>query len=611
MQIKSQKGGMASIERRVHPKAIRNHGFLGLPFVRQHMMIDEKWTTTDIRDLYKSMAGCLDKHYRLKCIEKKHKTQNLQREYTNLRNQCREGRQILQGIQKTHNRQIIRNLLQENKGKQCLYQDMTTPEIIENLDQGTFVLRKERDRLTHRKSNLENTIKELKLKAAALEDRIKYHNIFELDEEKLSRDYEKKLVNSQIRLKAVKAINSAYKKILKILHHDEMFYEPILQSLSGDINDQRMFIEHILDLGRPAIEEFERLKGYFKQYDDKVKWESQTLIQEIANAAKLLNKKPTPVRPSKEDEFQLLISARERYTRTTYSMAKMNIELEKISDVIKQMQVAMLCSKATHLFPRIKGQIDNNYKLKKEIVCDSLGLAALETKGKFSDVLLGVIKNNLSQAEVERLDRITSLNDQIKKEELFEKSTIDAMKQSNNILVVLRVFLWNIYDILSHVHKSPRMKKIQYPNSYLKLPLLKFEMSNTYSSPPDTIADDNKELYRIIHRKLSRLITAYDQLTITGGKPHTISKNLNLEAYRDLYMNEYIAMMHDHQETNDVEIGDVKPKGLSSDADDDYDVEMRQGNYDTRNNLRPMGIYNREQMKAKSLRLVEEELRKD
>ncbi|XP_061396986.1 uncharacterized protein LOC133332619 [Musca vetustissima] len=585
-------------QQRVHPRAIRHHGLLGSGFVQQHMVCDDKWSTKDLRDEFKAMAGCLGKHHVFKTIEKHHQLQHIAKNVQHLRKQCRQGRQELLAIEKLKNRNIIRNLLQDNKEQECLYQDMPVHQVVENIDQRTFVLRKEQDRLRDRKNKLEKQLKELKLKASHLEDRIKFQNIFELQEEKLAKECEKKLSNSQIRLKAIKTINTTYRKVLQVLRHDEMFYDPILQSLCDDINDQRMFIEHILDVGKPALEKLKYLTDYSKEYNDKLRWETQSLIHDIANKHKLLNRsKPNPVERSKQDEATLLVEARARYARTTYSMSKLENELNAVSEVINGIKFATLCSTATEIFPRIKAQIEHNYKLKKEIVCDSLCQATLETKEKYCEVLQEVIKNNLSQAEIDRLDKIKDLNDKIKQQDAKEKDTVQAMKRNNDLFVVLRIFLWNIFDMLRHVYKTSRPKRIQYPNSYLKLPLLKFETMT--SCPPENMEEDINELFHMVRQKLTHLMNAFNQLSSGSTKRRfSIPKN-NLETHREVYMDDMVTMFQQYDEGAE---GDFIRNAKVKDASDDEIKETERN---------PKEIYSRQQMKAKSLHLVEENLKKD
>lgn len=72
----------------------------------------------------------------------------------------------------------------------------------------------------------------------------------------------KRIENSTIRLRTFQLLNNTYKKTLQILHSDCLFYEPILQSLEKDIEDQKTFITYIIHCASPAIRDKEKRKNY-------------------------------------------------------------------------------------------------------------------------------------------------------------------------------------------------------------------------------------------------------------------------------------------------------------------------------------------------------------
>lgn len=53
-----------------------------------------------------------------------------------------------------------------------------------------------------------------------------------------------------------------------------------------------------------------------------------------------------------------------------------------------------------------------------------------------------------------------------------------------------RLILWNLIDILKHVDRHPQVFSANYPNSYLKLPLFKFDMLNMYAKAPELYEED-------------------------------------------------------------------------------------------------------------------------
>lgn len=77
------------------------------------------------------------------------------------------------------------------------------------------------------------------------------------------------------------------------------------------------------------------------------------------------------------------------------------------------------------------------------------------------------------------------MQDLIKAEDDFEQETLAFMKNRADLFVLLRFTLWNLSDILRYVGKPTKIYHIKYPNSYLKLPLLKYEMFTMRAVPPE------------------------------------------------------------------------------------------------------------------------------
>lgn len=57
-------------------------------------------------------------------------------------------------------------------------------------------------------------------------------------------------------------------------------------------------------------------------------------------------------------------------------------------------------------------------------------------------------------------------------------------------VVFPRVNLWNLIDIVRAVDRQPRMFNLNYKSSYLKLPLLKFEMLDMKAAVPEFYQED-------------------------------------------------------------------------------------------------------------------------
>lgn len=137
-----------------------------------------------------------------------------------------------------------------------------------------------------------------------------------------------------------------------------------------------------------------------------------------------------------------------------------------------------------------------------------------------------VFSLRLAQPKPRRLSRIQELKDAIKEEDKEEEKMIAYIKNRADayvmlryattfyvycmslcILIVcypfLRYSLWNLNEILRHVDRPDKPSRIKYPNSYLRLPLLKFEMLTMRACPPENYEENSN--YMCFYIKLKEL----------------------------------------------------------------------------------------------------------
>ncbi|KAH8340750.1 cingulin-like protein 1 [Drosophila kikkawai] len=567
--------------RPVHPRPLRFHGFFGMSYVHQHVMVDDRWTPNSLTEQFKGMSDLLTRRLVFKNHESKANRQRYFRENKRLKLQCRDGRTKLQNVLVNDNTHKIRNFLINHKDMQRLYQKMPIHLVVDNINQRTFVMRKERDRLEFRLDQLKQQYKEQLLRRALLENRIKYQNEFILDEELKSRVFLKKIENSNVRLKAIKTINNTYKKMIQVLVHDEIFYEPILRSLSSDMDDQTNFIKHILYLGMPAIAKFKELNDEFRSLEEKSRKNLQMKLQMLATLKKpgtttLMNFNKAKESPKTKNL--------KRYVRETQSMMILKLELKAVEKTIKEVKFVTLCSQAKEIYPRMKSQVDNNDKLHRMIVKDMLSHEMLETKMKCASVLKGVLVNNLSEEEINRQERIKDLKKTLQKDVQFEQDTLQHLKNRADSYVMLRLSIWNLLEILRHVDRQPKLIRSLYPNSYLKLPLLKFEMLNMRAAAPEIFEENIDNIMHMVKRKIYKVMKAY---TIEL-KPATIKRNV------EEYHTDFLASLDMHEAVDT----DEQPKTAPED-------DILQENKTMAN------VPNRKQIKAQSAKLLEELAKRD
>ncbi|XP_064550290.1 uncharacterized protein LOC135436578 [Drosophila montana] len=490
----------------VRPRSVKFHGLLGMGFVSQHLFVDNNWTPDSLNEQFTLMRDLLTRRRIYNLHEKEANRRLLRKESKRLKTQCTDGRIKLQNISTGNNAHEIRNMLINRTDMQRLYQKMPIDQVLENINQRTFVMRKERDRLSNRLDQLKRKYNQLLIDRAEVENRIRYENEFVLEEELVSRVLLKKIENSSVRLRAIRTINTTYKKMVQVLSQDEIFYEPVLHSLDDDIEDQSNMIKYILFLGMPAINKFNVLNREYKLLDEKSRKNLQAKLKILAS----MQKPAAVVGPPKDKEKPVTSEdPNDRYVRETRSMASLRAQSSLIEDTIKNLKYITTCSQAREIFPRVKGELQNNKSLAREIANDLQAHHMLRSKMKYTTVLEQVLVNNLSEEEINRLERIRELKKILKEDEDFEQSLVDYINNCANIYVMLRVSIWNLIAILQNVDRNPRHFNFRYPNSYLKLPLLKFELLDMHVMPPGFYEEDIDKLMHVLKRKVYKLVKAY------------------------------------------------------------------------------------------------------
>ncbi|XP_017874694.1 PREDICTED: uncharacterized protein LOC108621720 isoform X1 [Drosophila arizonae] len=560
----------------VRPRAMRYHGLFGMSIAAQHLIVDEKWTPSCITDLYGNMAELLKR----RVIYKQHETRThralLLVENKRVKTECADGRLKLQKISVGNNAHEIRNMLNNHSSLQRLYQRMPIYLVADNINQRTFVMRKERDRLDARLQQLKQKYRVLLMERSRAVNMIKYENEYILQEELQSRVLLKKIENSNVRLNAIRTINTTYKKMRQVLLQDEIFYEPILRSLDDDMEDQVNFIKHILYLGMPAIAKFKVLNRELLQLSEKARNNQLAKIQ-ILNSLK----KPIVIGPPQVVVREIQTNNPKRYLRLTESMAILKAELQTIENTIKNLRLTVLCSQAKEIYPRIKTQMENNEKLKREIEKKMQAKRMLEQKFKCSTLLSDVLLNNLSEEEINRLERIRELRLMMKSDNEFEEQSIAHIQNRADAYVLLRWTVWNLWEILRHVDRNPKLYKRQYPNEFLKLPLLKFELLEIRAFPPELFEEDVDSIMHYLKRKVYKLMQSF-----TPAMAAAIPQSR--ERYHRIYLEtvEPVRVLDDDQQDGPKIDDLLEDRTLAS-------------------------IPNRKQIKAQSARLVEEASRRD
>ncbi|XP_055908794.1 uncharacterized protein LOC129943400 [Eupeodes corollae] len=494
--------------RPVQPTAPADHGFFGVPYFKAHLMMDQRWEPSSLTNQFKYMTDVMEKHYLYKKHENAAFKKKFIQENRSLKQQCRDGRIKLQMALHATNSKKIRNYLMNYRDMQRLYNAMPIHLVVDNINQRTFVLRKENDRLKNKLNQIALAYEDKLIEKANLENRIKYQNEFILIEEIQSKQIRNKIECSNVRFKAITTLNDAYKRIIQLLINDEIYYEPILMSLQKDIDNQTQFTNYIIELGLPAITKLQEITEKHRKLEDKARRNIASKLQWVQNYKKRAQQRHSDLRKL-QAKGEGSVNYFKRYVRETPSMLELKCELESIEATIKRVKFATLCSKATEVYPRIKKQIDDNQRLHKILDGDMVVHQFTEKKLERADVMRGILEHNLTKEETERLEKIRNLKEQIKEEKTVEEEAVSYIKERGDIFLLIRYALWNYNEILRYILRSNKVVKIKFPTSNLKLPLLKFENLTMKAFPPDGYEENIDTLLQNFKKKVNALMAVY------------------------------------------------------------------------------------------------------
>lgn len=114
----------------------------------------KEWNPESVLTQYSCMVSVLEKHHQFQKHEKKTLYNKLRKKSHRLRQECKDGKTKLKTALYDSNTKQLRNLLINHRDMQRLYQRMPSHLVVENIDQRTFVMKKERDRLRSRLNQL-------------------------------------------------------------------------------------------------------------------------------------------------------------------------------------------------------------------------------------------------------------------------------------------------------------------------------------------------------------------------------------------------------------------------------------------------------------------------
>lgn len=112
---------------------------------------------------------------------------------------------------------------------------------------------------------------------------IRYYDVTEFKQERDTKRLLVELKNSETRGRAIQKINTTYKLIINQLLQDTLYYQPVLDALNGDWNEQTALIKQTYDIGFPAIQNTKKLEKELKKLEKVCRNEDMERFRVIDN----------------------------------------------------------------------------------------------------------------------------------------------------------------------------------------------------------------------------------------------------------------------------------------------------------------------------------------
>lgn len=272
----------------VQPKTGETHKIFGLYYQKQHKFDDSKWQPTDKIDQYDVITLLYQKDLEFRQVRFNAENKKRIKCLNNTRHYVENSKALLKAaIQGDVQRN--KNMFKNHRILQRLYQNKRAFEIAEKMDQRTFTMRKELDRLIHKKRQLSEKYQIHIMELAKIQNRIKYEDVLESKDRALYRKMSKELKNSETRMRPIRKIQETYGHILVTLKHDAVYFDSTIRALHDDLKEQNEFIETTVLMGGPALQYLEKLNREFDDLDRNTRFEQQEQMNDILAYRKMIS----------------------------------------------------------------------------------------------------------------------------------------------------------------------------------------------------------------------------------------------------------------------------------------------------------------------------------
>lgn len=494
---------------KIQPKSGANHKLFGTRFMKLHNMRNDKWTPSDKITQYNCMITIHEKNHDLLSLKAKsdYNAQNekLKEEVTKVKD-CRVK---LKDVQ-CGDTQRIKNIFQNHRAMQRLYPNLSTEKITDSVDYRTFVKQKRFDRLSYKKKQLTEIYEKRLDELGKLQDRVKYQDSLELEDEISAKSLTAQLEDSETRVKSLKAFQRNSSDFIHTLVKDLMYYDSVLGALQDDVKEQTDLINTTIEVGLPAIINMDKYSKDYNMLEKGTRNQSRIRLATLNEYRQKLadNKFKIKKLVRGENDFEVYP---DRYLRETRSMVSLQTDFSQVQNDMKELCAAVACDNPERVSSSLKLDLAKGVEMKKKTVSLENLLKDVTVKVEQAKKTEDSLVNNYTKTDAALNADFAQIKSYISKEKVDGQSIENELKIRRDMKFQLQNSLQHLCNLLQNV--GPQQKKFtkMYKSSVLELPLLELQYGNTVKTePPATIEEDIKILLETLTSCISFLLDIYN-----------------------------------------------------------------------------------------------------
>lgn len=492
--------------RPIQPRSGEKHILFGTKFKRIHKFTDANWTADHRMEQYNAIISVYAKNQILrreeKIVQDKLKAEHLRDQLARAESARKQLRSAQFG-----QKQIIKNLFKNHRDMQRVYPMKLLPEIVTDMDMRIFHQRKRLDRLLYARVQMSKSYEANLFGVAKLQDRLHIDDAEQLSDNVRANQLAAELLDIKVRLQAVESLNRTCTDFIDLAMNDALYLNPICNAIQDDIVEQNDILRRIVAVSEPAVKNFAHLKNYLGELNEKSMLKLNARIATLLKCKTNLQENAERIRRLIRTDFDVPTN---RYCRETDSMLALKIDCDGIEKQMQALIAATASASVDQVFAHFQQEIARNNRIQHRIQSEENEMNKMSRITEEARASESARANNFTTEDIYQCEIIEAEDANIGEEQQRQWHCAAQCSVLSTALLDMKRQCLHLDALLQHVGDERTINPKPYADSYLSLPLLKFDSAlECKITATEDIEDNLITLFDCIARKIDVLIKTH------------------------------------------------------------------------------------------------------